>query len=521
MRKSVLLSGKHKSVGVPLAPEIKNLFPQAPVVTHKGNPFIVLPHGRDETRFLRNIGYEVDAPIVHQYDWCGGSPFSVQVRTAAMLTLNDRAYVLNGMGTGKTKAALWAWHFLYKTGAAKKLLVAAPLSTLNFTWAGEVFATLPGIKANVLYGDRAKRLKLLADTEADVYIINHDGVKTIEKELMLRNDIDTLVIDELAAFRNGTAQRTKMMRKIAARMEHVWGMTGSPTPNAPTDAWGQASIVTPHTIPKRQTRFRDMVMHQVSQFRYVPKKDALDHVYNALQPAVRFTLDDVVELPELVERTLDIDLGVKQAKVYSEMEKAAFAAVAGGEITAVNAGAVLMKLLQISTGWVYDKDRNVHKLDGDARLDALVDALSSTENKAIVFVPFIHALDGIAERLKAEGMSFEVVSGSVPKRQRDNIFARFQSTVFPRVLLAHPQCMSHGLTLTAADTVIWYSPVTSLETFEQANARIRRVGQKRKQLVLMLQGTKSERYLYTRLRNKQAVQNVLLSMYEASMSEAD
>ena len=325
MRKSVLLSGKHKSVGVPLAPEIKNLFPQAPIVTHKGNPLIVLPHGRDETRFLRNIGYEVDAPIVHQYDWCGGSPFSVQVRTAAMLTLNDRAYVLNGMGTGKTKAALWAWHFLYKTGAAKKLLVAAPLSTLNFTWAGEVFATLPGIKANVLYGDRAKRLKLLADTEADVYIINHDGVKTIEKELMLRNDIDTLVIDELAAFRNGTAQRTKMMRKIAARMTHVWGMTGSPTPNAPTDAWGQASIVTPHTIPKRQTRFRDMVMHQVSQFRYVPKKDALDHVYNALQPAVRFTLDDVVELPELVERTLDIDLGVKQAKVYSEMEKAAFA----------------------------------------------------------------------------------------------------------------------------------------------------------------------------------------------------
>jgi len=137
----------------------------------------------------------------------------------------------------------------------------------------------------------------------------------------------------------------------------------------------------------------------------------------------------------------------------------------------------------------------------------------STDRKVIVFVPFVHALDGIRKRLDDEGMDVATVSGATPKSDRDQLFNVFQNTSKVRVLVAHPQCMSHGLTLTAADTIIWFAPTTSLEIFEQANARIRRVGQKHKQQILMFQSTKAERQMYARLRAKQKVQNTLLEMF--------
>lgn len=509
----IQISGKHRVVGVPLTLTLVNLFPNAKRVTYSGNPIAIINHGYEETRLLRNLGHEVPAPILSQYDFEGGTPFEIQKKTAAMLTMNTRAYVLNGMGTGKTKASLWAWRYLNRSGAAGKLLVVAPLSTLNFTWGREIFNTLPGINVQVLHGTKAKRLSRLADPSADVYVINHDGLAVIAEALAQRPDIDTMILDELAVYRNGTALRTKVTRKVTQHMKWVWGMTGSPAPNSPTDAWSQCTLITPASVPKYFNRFRDEVMHRVTQFKYTPKPDALDRVFEVMQPAVRFTLDDVVELPDLIERTVDIEMGDKQAKVYKQMEDHAFSAIASQEITAMNAGAVLSKLLQISTGYVYTREGDIITLDNESRLEALVDAVNATDRKVLVFVPFVHALEGICKRLTAEGYDVRSVHGDVPRSERDETFRLFQNTLSVKVIVAHPQTMAHGLTLTAADTIIWFAPTTSLEIFEQANARIRRVGQKHKQQVLMFQATKAERQMYARLRAKQKVQNTLLDLF--------
>lgn len=510
---TIHISPKHKAVGVPLRPDLANLFPSAKQVTLEGRQMLIVRHGMDETRLLRNMGFDVPTPILSHYDWEGGTPFEIQKKTAAMLTMNRRAYVLNGMGTGKTKASLWSWRYLNRRGEAGKLLVVAPLSTLNFTWAREVFQTLPGVKVQVLHGTKAKRLQRLSDPEADVYIINHDGLAVIADALALRPDIDTCILDELAVFRNGGAARTKITRKVIEKMQWVWGMTGSPTPNAPTDAWAQCSLITPATVPKYFNRFRDEVMNKVTQFKWAPKHNALDRVFEVMQPAVRFTLDDVVELPDLVERTIDIEMGPKQAKVYKQMEEQAHIMVQSKEITAMNAGAVLNKLLQISTGYVYTRDKEVVALDNDERLTALVDAVNSTDRKVIVFVPFVHALEGIKKRLTSEGYDVRQVSGATPRMEREEAFNLFQNTSAVKVLVAHPQCMAHGLTLTAADTIIWFAPMPNLEIFEQANARIRRVGQKHKQQILMFSATKAEQRMYAKLRAKQKVQNMLLEMF--------
>lgn len=512
------VSGKHKVAVVPFNEQtamLGTIFPTAKKMERDGAEHIIVPHTKDSTKILWNMGMDVLAPIGTQYDWRGGTPFEVQKRTCSLLTVEERAYVLNGMGTGKTKSALWAWDWLRSTGQCGKMLVVAPLSTLNFTWSNEVFQTLPGVQANVLYGSKDRRHKRLADPAAEVYVINHDGVATCYEELMKRTDIDLLVIDELAMYRNGSAARTKMMRKLAARFKWVWGLTGSPTPNAPTDCWGQVSIITPANVPKYFGRFRDTLMTKITDFRYVPKPDAIEKVFAVMQPAVRYTLDDVIELPDVIERQVDIDMGPKQAKIYDQMEKHAIASIAAEKITAVNAGAVLSKLLQISTGWVYTSQGKTAKLDNHLRLEALVDAVMSTNQKVIVFVPFKHALHGIVERLEKEGVDCRQVSGDTPKGQRDQIFATFQSTNMIKVLAAHPQCMSHGLTLTAADTIIWFAPTTSLEVFEQANARIRRIGQKHKQQILMFQSTKAEKRMYSRLRSKQKIQNALLDLFAA------
>ncbi|CAB4124799.1 HepA Superfamily II DNA/RNA helicases, SNF2 family [uncultured Caudovirales phage] len=507
------VSDHHRIVGVPVEATLLNLFPSAKRVTWQGNEMMLLPHGMEETRLLRNMGLEVPAPILSQYDWENGKPFDIQKKTAAMLTMNTRAYVLNGMGTGKTKAALWSWRYLNKSGLAGKLLVVAPLSTLNFTWAKEIFHTIPGVSVQVLHGTKAKRLQRLADPNADVFIINHDGLAVIADELAKRPDIDTFIIDELAVYRNGTATRTKVTRKVVQKMKWAWGMTGSPAPNAPTDAWAQCTLLTPHTVPKFFNRFRDEVMYRLTQFKWMPKQDALDKVFDAMQPSVRFTLDDVVELPELIERTIDIDLGPKQERVYKQMEEHAFTAIASHEITAMNAGAVLSKLLQISCGYIYTREGAIVPLDNEERLQALVDIVLSTNEKVIVFAPFKHALAGIAKRLTSESIEVAVISGDTPKGDRDDIFAAFQSTSKYKCIVAHPQTMAHGLTLTAASTIVWFAPITSLETFEQANARVRRIGQKHRQQILMFQATKAEKQMYARLRAKQKVQNLLLDMF--------
>jgi SNF2 family DNA or RNA helicase len=514
----LFVSAQHKMLVVPKATAVANMFPAAQVVTLKGNEFHLVPHHPAEAFLLRTMGYTVPAPILTHYDWPGDKkPFDAQRQTAGLLTMNKRAYVLNSMGTGKTKAALWAWDYLRSRGLAKKMLVISPLSTLKFTWDREVFNTLPHRKSIVVHhSSRAKRVERLNDPEADILIINHDGAKLLHNEiaaLIKAGVIDTICIDELAVYRNGKSIRTKSMKELAKGCEWVWGMTGSPMPRSPTDVWSQCQIITPHTVDKFFGHFRDRVLIKINQFKYAPKANAVETAYGVMQPAVRFTMDDVQELPELVVQTRDIPMGAVQAKIYKALAGACHAALGKQEITAANAGAVMLKLLQVATGWVYDKERAVVTLDGKDRIEALVETIDQAEQKVLVFVPFIHALDGISAALTAEGIDHAVVSGNTAIGARSTIFNDFQNTAKYKVLVAHPQCLAHGITLTTANTIVWYAPVTSLEIYEQANARIRRVGQRHKQLVLHLQSTPVERKIYKLLQNNQQVQDAFLAMF--------
>jgi SNF2 family DNA or RNA helicase len=177
--------------------------------------------------------------------------------------------------------------------------------------------------------------------------------------------------------------------------------------------------------------------------------------------------------------------------------------------------------LQISGGWVYTAaPRQTIKLDNKARIDTLVDLVNSSARKVLVFAPFRHTIAGISEVFNDPKNKIDhvIVHGDIP--DRDQIFNEFQNTDKYKVLLAHPECLAHGLTLTAADTIIWYSPTASLDIYNQANARIRRVGQHHKQQILHIQSTPVERKIYALLRTKTKIQDQLLEMFEEATEKA-
>ena len=502
--------------------KILNVIASAKTIKVKGETLIAVPHKMDETKVLRSLGFDAPAPIRHHYDWPGRfKPFKAQLEAAAFLSMYNRAFNLSELGTGKSVASLWAYDYLRSIGAAEKLLVIAPLSTLERTWADELFNHFPHLTFSVVHGTREKRKKLLA-LDVDVYIINHDGVAIIEEDLRTRPDIGLVVVDEIAqCARNAGTDKWKVLNTIINKhtpKRACWGMTGTPTPNAPTDAWAQCKLLVPEKVPPYFNRFKMQVMRQITQFVWMPKPDALETVKDIMQPSVRFTRDECMDLPPLMYETRQVSLTKEQNKAYNEMLTRLRTQADSGAITAVNEAVKLGKLIQIACGVVYADDGTEVTIPSSPRIQETKDIISAAEGKVIVFVPYVSSVKMVSREL-AKHFTVETIYGGVSKNERDRIFGDFQKGKDLKVIVAQPAAMSHGLTLTAASTIVWYSCVTSNETFEQANGRINRPGQKMNNFIIMLEGTKVEKRIYARLKNKQKMQGALLDEIKAHRGE--
>ena len=142
-----------------------------------------------------------------------------------------------------------------------------------------------------------------------------------------------------------------------------------------------------------------------------------------------------------------------------------------------------------------------------------MEVMDETEHKVIVFVPYRHTIQLVSNHLTKEGITNEIINGDVGAKERSNIINRFQTADFPRVLVIQPQAASHGVTLTAANIVVFWSPVMSVETYLQCIARIDRVGQVNKMTVVHLQGSEVERKMYHMLQGKVSSHEQLVDLY--------
>jgi SNF2 family DNA or RNA helicase len=458
----------------------------------------------------------------YYYQWPGRfRPFAAQVETANFLSMHDRAFCLNSMGLGKTVTSLWAYDYMRECKLVKKALIICPLSTMERTWADEVFKTFPHLDAAVLYGTRERRKKLLAQ-DADVYIINTDGIKTILEDLEKRDDIDLIIVDEIAMFRNAGTDRWKTLNAICNKQtsRRVWGLTGAPTPHEPTDAWAQCRIVVPTSpaVPKYFGKFRDMVMKQLTQFKWVARKDAVDTVKAIMQPSVRFALDDCIDLPEQTFVTRDVEMTPEQKAAYKNMLDKLKMEYEGGQVLAVNEAVKANKLVQIACGVAYGAQGEYIHIPNKPRIDVLKELIAESEGKVLVFVPLTGVLEHLMEELAPE-WDCAAIHGQTSKADRDEIFGQFQKTDNIRVIVANPSTMSHGLTLTAATTIIWYAPIHSNDVYEQACARVRRPGQTRTTVIAHIAGSDIERRIYKRLQGKQKLQGSLLDIMKGIESD--
>lgn len=503
---------------------IAALIPGAKVVNIKGHDIVSVPHDLDTVRVLRNMGIKAPSPMLSYYEWAGRyTPFTHQRETSEFLTLNPRSFVLNDMGTGKTNSALWSYDYLRKAGIVDWCLVVSPLSTLERVWADEVFRHFSDMSYGVVHGTAERRIEVAKD-KYDIYIINHDGLKIQRVTDVFQNKpgVGLVIVDEVAVFRNSSTQRWKALNalingsvKLGRKpMDWVWALTGTPIPNEPTDAFAQLKLVTPGgNYPKYFGAFRDAVMRQISPFKWVARKDALDTVYRNMQPGIRFKREDCIDLPPTTYATREVELTSEQKKLYKAMMDNFKAEFAGGQITASNEAIKLGRLVQIGLGVTYDAQGEDIIIPSKPRTDVVLEIIEEAGAKVIVFSPYIGALKATADEV-GKHHTVSVVYGGVSKKQRDDIFYDFMQPGGSRVLVAHPACMAHGLTLTSADTIVWLAPHTSSETVLQANARIARPGQKMKTLIVTLVGSEVERRIHERQVKRESSQGVLLTMFE-------
>jgi SNF2 family DNA or RNA helicase len=403
-----------------------------------------------------------------------------------------------------------------KQGIIKCALVICPISIMDSAWRGDLFSFAMHRSVGIAYGTAKKRKEIIS-LKPDFLIINYDGLEIVKDDVAAAG-YDLIIVDEASHYKNSQSVRWKVLNSLVKPDTWLWMMTGTPAAQGPEDAYGLAKLVNPQGVPKYFTSWRDQVMYKETQFKWKPKKTATDAVHKALQPAIRFTKEECLDLPDMLYTTREVPLTVQQQKYYDLIRKSMVALAAGAEITAVNAAGLLNKLLQISQGVAYTTDKEVVEFDVTNRLEELVDVIGQTTHKIIVFIPFRHAMAKVQDELSKRGFATDCIHGGVPAGQRAEIIKRFQTEASPRILLLIPQAAAHGITLTKADTVVWWGPTSSAEMYLQGNARAHRAGQINKVTVVRLQGSPVERRMYDMLDGKVDMHQTLVDLYKQEIA---
>lgn len=470
-----------------------------------GSTEIAVYWGLDEARVLKNLGVKnVPSPITKRYNWPGKyKPMVHQIETAAFLTLHKKAFVFSEPGTGKTLSALWAADYLMTRGDVRRCLILCPLSIMQSAWMGDLNSSIIHRSAVVAHHSQASRRIEMVQQSYEFVITNYDGLNLIADEVINDGRFDLIIVDEANAYKTITTKRWKALKSLITPTTHLWMLTGTPASQSPADAYGLAKLVNPEGVPKFFTAWRDKVMQKLTQFKWIPKPSAPDEVHRALQPAIRFTKEQCLDLPPVMTMTREVPLTPQQAKYYNLLKDRMMVQAAGETITAVNAAAGVSKLLQISCGAAYTDDKEIVEFDSAPRLSVLEEILEETNRKVIIFALFRSTISTIHTHLTKKNITAECIHGDVPPTKRADIIRRFQTEKDPRVLVMQPQASAHGITLTAADTVVFYGPLMSVEQYTQCIARADRKGQDSdKVTVVHIQGSPIEKKMFKALQGK-------------------
>lgn len=449
--------------------------------------------------------------------------FKHQEQSISALESLPHALDASDPGTGKTRTQIEAFASRRQAGGGACLIIA-PKSLLRSAWESDFRKFAPWIRTSVVTA--ATRKQSIA-TGADVYITNTDNVNWYAKQLpSFFEQFDTLIIDEISLFKHSSSQRSKSINKIKKYFKYRYGLSGTPNSNGITDIWNQIFILDDgKRLGTSFFHFRSSVCQPVqvgpgaAMVKWEERPGAEQAVGKLIADmTIRHKLEDCIDIPSNNQYSVPYFLSDKQREAYDTMAANASLQLSNGQIvSAINAVGVLTKLLQISSGAVYNEDGTYSLID-TSRYEQVGELVAARQH-SVVFFQWAHQREELIKEFKARGITHVVVDGTTSDADREEAVRLFQNG-FYRVFLGHPQSVAHGLTLTKGTSTIWVGPTYNLEHWLQGNRRIYRAGQTQKTetIVLLAPGTIEGR-VFGRMTEKNTKQINLLELLQEAFYE--
>jgi SNF2 family DNA or RNA helicase len=423
------------------------------------------------------------------------NPFPYQDHATEHIIQNTGNGLFLEMGLGKTVSTLTAIDQLLNDYLeVNKVLVIAPKRVAEDTWTTECekWDHIRHLRISRVLGDERKRISALRQ-KADIYVINRENVAWLQSHYAGAWPFDMVVIDESSSFKSHKAVRFKSLKLVRAFINRVVILTGTPAPNGLLDIWAPMYLVDRGArLGEKYEGYRARYFEKNQwERRYTIKQHESyeQGIYNKIGDIViSMKAADYLDLPERIDRFVNVKLPDEVKKAYNDFERNAVLALSEeDQITAINAAALTTKLLQFANGAIYDQEKVWHEMHRE-KLEALEEIIEAANEKPVlVFYWYKHDLERIQKHLKDHGWNPVELKGQVDIKNWND--GKIQ------VLLAHPASAGHGLNLQAGGNIIvWFGLTWSLELYMQANARLHRLGQTQAVIIhhLVAMGTMDE-----------------------------
>ena len=423
-------------------------------------------------------------------------------------------------GTGKSLTAIAAAGALYKAEHINRVLIVAPLSILG-VWREEFekFADFNYILV-VLTGSsirKAETLQGLNNKNLQVAVVNYESAWRLEKELAGWN-ADLIIADEGHKIKTHNISASKAIHRLGAAAKYRLLLTGTPVTNKAVDIFSQYKFLNPAIFGNSFYAFRNRYFDMVGYGNHTPvlKKSMERELTERMHSiAYRATKAECLDLPETTDIIRKVELEPRAKKLYRSLVKESYAELSDGEVTITNVLTKLLRLSQLTGGFIGSDESSDVEQVSTAKLDVLediIDAALEENRKLVIIARFVAELEAICRLLEKRCVNYSLIKGGV--KDRDEQIARFQNDTNVPVFVGQVATAGLGITLTAASTMVFYSLDYSMSNFEQCKARIHRAGQRMPctYIYLAAQGTVDEKVLKA-LKNKANLAKTLVDDY--------
>lgn len=411
------------------------------------------------------------------------NPHPYQTRAISFITEHPNCAYWAECGLGKSVVTLTALdRLMYEMVDVEKVLVVAPKSVAQNTWSGEAskWDHLNHLRMSLVLGPEKERLQALG-TDADIYVINRENVTWLVDHYGKHWPFDCVVLDEASSFKNFQSKRWKALWKVRPYTNRIIELTGTPAPNGPMDLWAQVKLLDRgERLGRFIGQYRDAYFHPGARsgavvYNWLPNKGAKERITEKISDiCLSMQASDYLEMPMIIDGGMTLTLDV--LKTYKQFEKTCVMGLEDGtDIMAVTAVALTNKLLQFSSGAIYDDEHTWHEVSS-TKIEALNDLLEQTDEPVLLFYNYQHE----KERILSEHPE------AVPFKGEPEILTRWNAGRI-KLLLCHPASVAYGLNMQqGGHIIVWYSPTWNLELYQQANARLHRQGQQKPVIIYHL-----------------------------------